>query len=248
VITHDVSQILPEDYVYVLEKSQVVQEGYQKSMQSNTGSPFETFLSSQVDGVAEVDESQDNLPNDLLSLYADPKSSSDSWDATSRHPPSLLDPLDMYLEEREELDLPTRRTVFSVHLGTPSQRNSIAPHVASPYQEQGICSPIEATPEVILRYGKTAARSQLSSPNVRRPGPLSFIHSSDYSAELRTKHRSQRKRKKQKPEAVVALPMTAILSTVWLKLDWMSRILLVVAFFCSMHPCQCHARVLICLF
>ena len=229
VITHDVSQILPEDYVYVIEKSQVVQEGYRKSMQSNTGSPFETFLSSQVDGVAEVDESQDNPPNNLLSLYADPKGSSDSWDATSRHPPSPLDPLDMYLKEREELDLPTRCTVFSVYLGTPSQRNSIVPHVASPYQEQGIGSPIEATPEVMLRYGKTAARSQLSSPNVRRPRPLSFIHSSDYSTELRTKNRSRRKRKKQKPEAVVALPMTAILSTVWPKLDWMSQILLVVA-------------------
>lgn len=132
VITHDMSQILPEDYVYVLEKSQVVQEGYRKSMQSNTGSPFETFLSSQVDGVAEVDESEGNSPNDLLSLYADPRSSSESWDATSRYSPSLLDPLDMHLEEREELDLPTRRTVFSIHLGKPSQRNSIVPHVAFP--------------------------------------------------------------------------------------------------------------------
>ena len=233
VITHDISQILPEDYVYVLEKSQVVQEGYRKSMQNNTGSPIETFLSSQVNGVAEVNESEGNPPNDLLSLYADPRSSSNSWDATSRHSPSLLDPLDMYLEEREELDLLTRRTIFSVHLGTPPQRNSIVPHVASPYQEQGIGSPIEATPEAMLRYGKTAARSQLSSPNVRRPRPLSFTHSSDCSTELRTKHRPRRKRGKQKPEAVVALPMTAILSTVWPKLDWMSRILLVVAFFAA---------------
>ena len=90
-------------------------------MQSNTGSLFETFLSSQVDGVAEVDELKGNSPNDLLSLYVDPRSSSGSRDVTSRHSPGLLDPLDMYLKDREELDLPTRRTVFSVHLGTPSQ-------------------------------------------------------------------------------------------------------------------------------
>ena len=102
-------------------------------MQSNTGSPFETFLSSQVDGVAEVDESEGNSPNDLLSLYVDPRSSSGSRDVTSRHSPGLLDPLDIYLKEREELDLPTRCTVFSAYLGTPSQRNSIVPHVASPY-------------------------------------------------------------------------------------------------------------------
>ena len=56
-------------------------------MQSNTGSLFETFLSSQVDGVAEVDESEGNSPNDLLSLYIDPKSSSGSRDVTSRYSP-----------------------------------------------------------------------------------------------------------------------------------------------------------------
>lgn len=35
VITHDVPQILPEDYVYVLDGGCVVQEGYRKSMEDD---------------------------------------------------------------------------------------------------------------------------------------------------------------------------------------------------------------------
>ncbi|OCL04888.1 P-loop containing nucleoside triphosphate hydrolase protein [Glonium stellatum] len=132
IITHDISQILPQDYVYVLERSQVAQEGYRKSIEANIGSPFDAFLSSQVDGVSEVDEPEDDSSNHLLSLYADSTNSVNSQDATSQYSSNPIDPLDAYLEQRES-DLPYRRTVFSIPPGTPSQRNSIVPHVASPY-------------------------------------------------------------------------------------------------------------------
>lgn len=44
VITHDVSQILPEDYAYILDHGKIVQEGYRKHMEVIKDSPFQGFL------------------------------------------------------------------------------------------------------------------------------------------------------------------------------------------------------------
>ena len=44
VITHDISQILPDDYAYVLENGRLVQEGYRKHMEKVKHSPFQRFL------------------------------------------------------------------------------------------------------------------------------------------------------------------------------------------------------------
>ena len=38
IITHDLTQILPEDYVYVLDHGRVVQEGYRKTLEDEPGS------------------------------------------------------------------------------------------------------------------------------------------------------------------------------------------------------------------
>ncbi|KAK3701663.1 ATP-dependent permease [Vermiconidia calcicola] len=44
VITHDISQILPDDYVYVLAQGRLVQEGYRKHMEKVKDTPFQGFL------------------------------------------------------------------------------------------------------------------------------------------------------------------------------------------------------------
>ncbi|CAK3894129.1 ABC transporter, ABC-B family, MDR type [Lecanosticta acicola] len=43
-ITHDVSQIKPEDYVYLLQNGKVAQEGYRQQMEEMKDSPFQAFL------------------------------------------------------------------------------------------------------------------------------------------------------------------------------------------------------------
>ena len=45
IITHNVSQVLSKDYVYVLDKGRVVQEGYQGYLEDASGSPFSNLLS-----------------------------------------------------------------------------------------------------------------------------------------------------------------------------------------------------------
>lgn len=44
VITHDITQILPDDYVYLLEQGKLVQEGYRKHMEKLKDTPFQNFL------------------------------------------------------------------------------------------------------------------------------------------------------------------------------------------------------------
>ena len=44
VITHDISQILPDDYAFVLENGRLIQEGYRRHMEKLKNSPFQKFL------------------------------------------------------------------------------------------------------------------------------------------------------------------------------------------------------------
>jgi ATP-binding cassette subfamily B (MDR/TAP) protein 1 len=44
IITHDISQIADEDYVYVLDQAKVVQQGYRKALGDNSQGPFAAFL------------------------------------------------------------------------------------------------------------------------------------------------------------------------------------------------------------
>jgi ATP-binding cassette subfamily B (MDR/TAP) protein 1 len=70
VITHDMTQILPDDYVYILDKARVVQEGYRKTMEKIEHSPFHTFLENTEDDNDKWDSTSDDSNDDILSLYA----------------------------------------------------------------------------------------------------------------------------------------------------------------------------------
>ncbi|KAG9669419.1 putative ABC transporter, partial [Aureobasidium melanogenum] len=45
IITHDITQILPDDYAMIFEDGELVQEGYRKRMEQIHDSPFQKFLS-----------------------------------------------------------------------------------------------------------------------------------------------------------------------------------------------------------
>jgi ATP-binding cassette subfamily B (MDR/TAP) protein 1 len=44
IITHDISQVLPDDFVYVMRDGKVVEEGFRKSLNTARGSPFHDFI------------------------------------------------------------------------------------------------------------------------------------------------------------------------------------------------------------
>ncbi|KAF2823407.1 multidrug resistance protein-like protein 2 [Ophiobolus disseminans] len=74
VITHDISQIQSDDFLYLMENSEVVQEGYRKELEAQIG-PFHGLLAAheEAEEVASDDDSgesdyQDDA-DDIISLY-----------------------------------------------------------------------------------------------------------------------------------------------------------------------------------
>jgi ATP-binding cassette subfamily B (MDR/TAP) protein 1 len=77
VITHDISQIQPDDFIYLLDKAQVVQEGYRKELESQDGA-FQAFLDSheEPDEDKETEVDDENLRDEgdeIISLYDEPR-------------------------------------------------------------------------------------------------------------------------------------------------------------------------------
>jgi ATP-binding cassette subfamily B (MDR/TAP) protein 1 len=76
VITHDLSQIQPDDFLYLMENAQVVQEGYRKELEARSGA-FQALLVSHEDdedGKSDSEDFEDVLDdgdetNDIISLY-----------------------------------------------------------------------------------------------------------------------------------------------------------------------------------
>lgn len=74
VITHDISQIQPEDFLYLLDNAQLVQEGYRKELEAQPGA-FQAFLASQNEDhkieEADIEDSSDaeDEANEIITLY-----------------------------------------------------------------------------------------------------------------------------------------------------------------------------------
>ena len=107
IITHDISQILDEDYVYVMDKACVVQEGFRSALEKETAGPFAGFLSplvqfptTRAQGVRRS-ERQRSFYSNLIS--ASPRASTASDDS---------------------MDIRTTRTPRSCASATPSRRSS----------------------------------------------------------------------------------------------------------------------------
>ncbi|KAM0335558.1 hypothetical protein ACHAQA_000606 [Verticillium albo-atrum] len=77
IITHDVTQIQDEDYVFVMDKSSLVQEGYRNELSNNTSGFFASLLATLYDDESESDGSTTLISPDRESSAAE---SLLSWD------------------------------------------------------------------------------------------------------------------------------------------------------------------------
>lgn len=149
IITHDISQILPEDYVYILKEGEVVQQGSRKSMAAISRSPFQAFL---VGGEDDIKSNTQISPDVDKPLPNTPKRRSrfmsTRFDATDSFPTySICDPLDDYLSQRGFLSSGFIPSVFMNQYGTSSQRDSMRlPAVVSPFwRVMPASAPLEPT-------------------------------------------------------------------------------------------------------
>lgn len=99
IITHDISQILADDYVYLLEQGVLVQEGYRKQLEKSKGTPFQAFLSEEQKAALSPLRTSD--PFDLDSLSSTQRSSMDLDYAFEKYKQTYFDPLDAELTATE---------------------------------------------------------------------------------------------------------------------------------------------------
>jgi ATP-binding cassette subfamily B (MDR/TAP) protein 1 len=78
VITHDISQVQPDDFLYLMEDAHVVQEGYRKELETQSGA-FQALLASHEkyqEAQSDGNDLEDHDGTDeIISLYGE-----DSWD------------------------------------------------------------------------------------------------------------------------------------------------------------------------
>lgn len=87
IITHDISQVLANDYVYVLDKGKLVQEGYRRILAQETGGLFASFVPVGGDVQEESGLGDPAVNDDRLSLSG--SFSSDSSDGASKRRPNF---------------------------------------------------------------------------------------------------------------------------------------------------------------
>ncbi|KAL1304124.1 hypothetical protein AAFC00_000553 [Neodothiora populina] len=108
IITHDIPQILPNDYAVVLKQGRLVQEGYRKHMEKLKGSPFQDFLSEEQQAQLSPFDSRRHDSEDL-SLRIQ---STDAGVIPEAHLDHLNDPLGFHLAAGEQKRTSFRPSAF----------------------------------------------------------------------------------------------------------------------------------------
>ncbi|KAI5370888.1 putative Type 1 protein exporter [Septoria linicola] len=115
IITHDITQIMAEDYVYLLQDGRLAQEGYRKQLEKVRDGPFQDFLSEEQKMLASSAGVQDVDLNDRDSWTLD--LSDESPEPLPQNQDTYFDPLDVELTATENKRQSKMPNVFKE--GTP---------------------------------------------------------------------------------------------------------------------------------
>lgn len=255
IITHDMSQILEEEYAYVLDKGMIVQEGFRQTLEKAQSGPFEKSSVSEIE-----------FP---LVQYHYPRSRSgashtSSIGAASSHFSAVSkDPMDIHFHPRASLipnvfgnspeDLRSRRASQSLisplpQVAFPLKRMSTTLSTFGQFQRRS-SHPINfldhLPPIPISPLGDT--ESMPKDKKFSMAPPLTSINlpfrdsrrGSNFSLKaLRSKTKPLVKRRKltKAEKAGRIAPIKKILMTVWPILTWKKRITLIWGFiFAAIH-------------
>lgn len=166
IITHDIGQIMNDDYLYLLEQGRVVQEGYRKQLQKMKGTPFQSFIHQ---------EDEVETPSSLgKTMSNESRASSSSLDTFSEYGTSspYFDPLDAALRAGEKNA--AKRTSY---LPSILQEGSPLPGVlhrkgnasAAPWIRMGL------TPEMDDTTAKAKRQSRMEPPRSPGESPINPI-------------------------------------------------------------------------
>lgn len=142
IITHDISQILADDYVYVLEQGKLVQDGYRKHMERLKDTPFQGFLPPEVRA---TDSPFDSRKFTTFESIYTRGSSLDHGSFMSRDTSATLDPLEARLTVLETKRASMMPQVFVDGGPVPGMRaaGNTGPTsaFASPFLRMGVTTP-----------------------------------------------------------------------------------------------------------
>ncbi|TKA77577.1 hypothetical protein B0A49_02831 [Cryomyces minteri] len=149
IITHDISQIMQNDYMYVLANGRVVQEGFRRQMEADKSSHFETFLPE--------DQRLDQEPDEGLKHKSSHSSTSRSLSVDSvvpSLPHTILsqDSLEIHLDGKATV----RRSFVPTIYGNPASARV-------PYRLAGQMSPMVTSYRTNISPTYNSPASRLSS-------------------------------------------------------------------------------------
>ena len=161
IITHDVSQVLKDDYVYVLGKGQVVQEGYRRTLDEITGGPFSnlldpkdnlvagrTGLQTRTRGKREVSP----FPKLFHTFPPNCRGTEDKWEMWASHPPPKPPPKDTFYDSKASTRYPPKPPPKDVdggvqlqtrHPPKPSKALPLAPNIPTQHKSQNLTASLE---------------------------------------------------------------------------------------------------------
>ena len=236
IITHDISQIMEGDYIYVMDQGRVMQEGYKETLEKDRGGLFSSFLTAGHE-LRMSREHSVQMTSPSQQHYNRSKSEGAVL-LTRRSSSSSVDSMDIQFPQNVQY-IPTvfGGSVIDLRYRRPSQ-NHLSPLMPlSPPSASHVKPPRGM--EVVERSGRTTLAN-------RRKIPRATAHS-DYPKFMSTGRRSQLpqsragkgsgyiplQRSKKAEERRIA-SLKEILATVWPNLDAMGRLILVGGFTCAL--------------
>ncbi|KAF2021965.1 P-loop containing nucleoside triphosphate hydrolase protein [Aaosphaeria arxii CBS 175.79] len=243
VITHDMSQILPDDYVYIMNEAQVIRDGYLKDFEAKPD-PLSSELLEQSQRLKYGDygESEtDDETEEIMSLYDESWTTCHSTVAETIFGEAIASPF--LAPNRNSLLMTTYRrqsTVPSDIFRSPSpggetlHRNSVSRALPSPYtvndslgvKHKHFSRPLSivSDPRFSLTQALPTQKETFNKTHKRNDSGMDSVESND--------------------STTVVIPSTTltishVLKTVWPALDSRHRIMLICAISCAMVHAAC---------
>lgn len=243
IITHDISQIHAEDFVYVLDQAHVIQKGYRKALENEKSSMFRSFLVTKDEESGEQESAMDDDTSEIISLYSEP------WGATS---PTSRPISEVFFNEHFLAPFlsPIRRSLILPSENYPiSRRQSVSSEPEVMPSERMVHSiakipPLEAAASRALEE-KQRTRP-ISRPNTATPHrqfqapvaiqPMSLTREMEAPVEMDIEEAESPRKKSpfwmmtrsspvEDPTKVVqSLTIMQIMKTVWPSLPWRSKV------------------------
>jgi ATP-binding cassette, subfamily B (MDR/TAP), member 1 len=247
IITHDMSQILEDDYVYVLDHTQVVQEGYRKKLDCESPGTFASILCSD----KSLEDNQQIKTPEVTSIVEPLEEDfSNRWDYISKvfsksgTPPSTaISGFQNHNRLSFGFRVPQANALKS-DLICSSHIISSSPHISVTLR----ASPRVPSPTLINKDAGGTPRAPISNfTNNKHESPAPRLRSLPTNASTTSSRSSlippqppgevvREKIPGHKPEEVneaAPVPLTRIFSTIWPILSGKDRIIFVAGFFAS---------------